>query len=649
LPTPLRALIVEDVPADAELMCAQLQRDGYLVEWSRVDCELAFRKALDSRLDVILSDCNLPSFSGFIALEILRSSGLDVPLIIVSGTIGEETATELMRQGAADYVNKDRPIRLGMVVSRAMAEAKLRRDRAGAVDDLRRAEVRFRGLFESNVIGIVVADQDGRILEANSYFLSLVGCTRADLPLEWEALTHEALRPGDRGVLRELDPHGQAMPREKEFFDRRGNRVPILMGGAKLLDDSLVCFIVDLTQMKAVQANLEHAKSQLEEAMKQLRQTQEAVIAKERLHALGQMASGIAHDFNNTLSPIVGLSELILTRPHVIDDREKLLKYVHTIHQAGRDAALVVSRLRDFYRAADGVDQMEVVDLKQVVEQAIELTRPRWSDQAMVADAKYRIVTNLKDVAVAGKASELREVLVNLIFNALDAMPDGGELGLSVDGDSSLVGTARLEVKDSGVGMTAEVRRRVFEPFFTTKGSAGTGLGLATSYGIVKRHHGEILIESEPGHGTRFIVTMPTISKRQIAPVQKEVPRSPAMHILLIDDDERVRDVIGEYLRFDGHEVDLADGPIAGLDKIRAGRYDLIITDRAMPDMSGDRLALEAKRLSPDVPILMLSGFGEFMTARGEHPEGVDAVVAKPITADALRDAIAAVRRRPAA
>src|SRR3979490_766591 len=144
-------------------MCSQLQRDGYLVEWSRVDTEPAFRTALSSRLDVILSDCNLPGFSGFVALEILRSSGLDVPLIIVSGTIGEETATDLMPQGAADYVNKARPIRLGMVVSRAMAEAKLRRDRAAAIDDLRRAEVRFRGLFGSNVIGIVVADQAGPI------------------------------------------------------------------------------------------------------------------------------------------------------------------------------------------------------------------------------------------------------------------------------------------------------------------------------------------------------------------------------------------------------------------------------------------------------------------------------------------------------
>jgi DNA-binding response OmpR family regulator len=142
---------------------------------------------------------------------------------------------------------------------------------------------------------------------------------------------------------------------------------------------------------------------------------------------------------------------------------------------------------------------------------------------------------------------------------------------------------------------------------------------------------------------------MPTLSTRQIAPVEKEVPRSPAMNILVIDDDQRVRDVIAEYLRFDGHEVDLADGPTAGLGKIKASRYDLVITDRAMPEMSGDRLALEAKRLSPHLPILMLSGFGEFMIARGEHPEGVDAVVAKPITANALRDAIAAVTRRPAA
>jgi signal transduction histidine kinase/ActR/RegA family two-component response regulator len=420
------------------------------------------------------------------------------------------------------------------------------------------------------------------------------------------------------------------------------------MGSAKLADGSLVCFVIDLTQMKAVQANLEHAKSQLEGAINQLKQSQDAVIAEERLHALGQMAAGIAHDFNNNLSPIIGLSELILTRPQLINDHEKVLRFVRTIHQAGRDAARVVSRLRDFYRPDSDVAQTEVVDLKQVVELAIDLTRPRWGDLAMAADTKYKIFTFVNDAGVAGQASELREMLVNLIFNALDAMPNGGELSVTVGEDASRPGMVNLEVKDTGVGMTAEVRKRCLEPFFTTKGASGTGLGLATSYGIVKRHHGEIQIESEPGHGTRVIVTLPLVPTRGVSPAPQEGHRTPAMHILVVDDEEMVRDVIGEYLRADGHDVDLADGPIVGLSKLNAGHYDLIITDRAMPEMSGDRLALEAKRVAPLVPILMLSGFGEFMNATGEHPEGVDAVISKPITIDGLRDAIAMVASAPA-
>jgi PAS domain S-box-containing protein len=645
----MRALIIEDQPADAELITEQLRRDGFELDWSRVETEPAFRAALGLQPDVILSDFHLPSFGPSRAMEILRESGVDIPFIVVSGTIGEEAATEIMRDGANDYVSKDKPARLGMAVSRAMAEADLRRGQSRTLGELRRAQDRFRGLFESKVIGILVADRTGHILEANSYFLSMVGRSPEDLPLDYLALTLEADRSREREVLVEMDLYGHAVPWEKEFIDRDGKRIPTLMGGARLPDESMVCFVVDLTQMKAVQANLENAKSQLEVAINQLRLTQDAVIAKERLHALGQMATGIAHDFNNNLSPIIGLSELILTRPNLMDDPEKVLKFVRTIHQAGRDAARVVSRLRDFYRPDSDVNPTEVVSLKQVVELAIDLTRPRWGDQAMAEDTKYRIATFVKDISVSGQASELREMLVNLIFNALDAMPDGGELGVTVDHDAGRPGMVSLEVSDTGIGMSEETRKRALEPFFTTKGVSGTGLGLATSYGIVKRHQGEIQIESELGKGTRVIVRLPVVRTRAALPSLKEARPAPAMRILVIDDEEMVRNVIGEYLRADGHDVDLAEGPVVGLSKIKAGTYDLVITDRAMPEMSGDRLALEAKRVAPLVPILMLSGFGEFMNATGERPEGVDAVVAKPITIDDLRDAIAMVTAAPVA
>jgi signal transduction histidine kinase len=526
VPGPLRALIVEDVPNDAELVLAQLHRDGRTVDWSRVDNEVEFRAALKPAIDVILSDCNLPTFSASRALEILRESGMDIPLIIVSGTIGEEVATELMRDGASDYVSKDRPGRLSMAISRAMAESKSRRDREDDLDKLRQA------------------------------------------------------------------------------------------------------------------------KSQLEEAISQLKKTQDSVIAEERLHALGQMAAGIAHDFNNYLSPIIGLSELILTRPQLMKEPEKVLKYMRAVHQAGLDAALVVRRLREYYRAADADDEMKVIDLKLVVEQTIELTQSRWGDQSLSKGTKYRIATKLDDAGVPGRASELRQMLVNLIFNALDAMPHGGELSLTIQSDAERPGIVNLEVSDTGEGMTLEVRKRCLEPFFTTKGAAGTGLGLATAYGIIKRHHGEIQIESEPGKGTRIIIALPSVPIHVAPTAPRDRRQLPPMDILLIDDEEMVRNVIAEYLRADGHRVDVADGPTVGLHKINDGQYDLIITDRSMPDMSGDQLAAKAKHIAPHVPILMLTGFGDLMIARGDQPNGVDLLISKPITMDGLRDAIADVTSR---
>ena len=640
----MRLLIVEDVSSDAKLITQQLRREGREIDWVLVDSEKTYRHALGQQVDVILSDSSMPTFSGSLALQILRESGLDVPLIIVSGTIGEEAAASLMRQGAADYVSKNKLKGLGAAIDRAMAQAEARRGKAEALVALRRAESRFRALFGSDVIGIIQATSAGVILEANSYFLSMVGRSPGDLPLNWVDMTPAEFSSRDRQALRELKRRGRAAPWEKEFLDTAGRAIPVLVGSAKLEDDSLVCFVVDLTQAKAAQAKLELAKSELETSIEKLKETQEAVIAEERLHALGQMAAGIAHDFNNCLSPIVGLSELILSRPHLIDDHAKVLKYVSTIHQAGRDAALVVSRLRDYYREAATGDEIEVVDLKQVVEDTIELTRSRWSGQAMASNTKYKIVTKLDGATVAGSPSELREMLVNLIFNALDAMPSGGKLSLGVELDLTRPGIVKLEVTDTGVGMTPEVRKRCMEPFFTTKGAAGTGLGLATSYRIVKRHHGEIEFETEPGHGTRVIVSLPTISAGQVQE-HKDGTLLQAMHILLIDDEEIVRSTIAEYLFADGHKVDLADGPGAGLRKIHAGPYDLIITDRAMPEMSGDQLATQARRIAPGVPILMLTGFGDFMNAADERPEAVDVVVSKPVTIDALRAAMATAMR----
>ncbi len=651
---PLRVLIVEDVPADAWMTRKELSRAGYTVEWSRVDGEVAYRAALNARLDVILSDCKMPGFSSGRALEILRESRLDVPLIVVSGTIGEEAAADLMRQGAADFIPKDKRGRLGMAVARAMAEARLRRERSGAIDSLRDAEALYRGLFENSVDGIFQSNLDGRVVMANAAYLRILEVASID-QLGDRTFYQGLLEPDRIGLAERLQLDGRVQGFECRCQLGNGVLLWLNMSVRKIIgaDGSLAYYegsVQDATSRKLAETALIRSESQLERTLNQLRQTQESVIAKERLHALGEMSSGIAHDFNNSLSPIVGLSDLLITYPKLLADHDKALKFLQTINQAGRDAAKVVSRLRDFYRPADDVDEIEVFSLKQVVEQAIEFTQPRWGDQAMATDTKYKIVASLKDVRVAGQPSEMREMLVNLIFNALDAMPAGGELAITIDGVSNQPEKVRLEVKDTGVGMTAEVKRRCLEPFFTTKGAHGTGLGLATSFGIAKRHHGEIEIESEPGHGTRVIVTLPAAA--DVSTDEKtwlHAPSTPRpLRILVIDDEAAVRDVIAEYLRADGHHADLAEGGASGLGWINSGDYDLIITDRAMSDMSGEHLALEAKRIAPRTPILMLTGFGEFMNAAGERPAGVDAVASKPITIRALREVVGRLTLPPA-
>jgi CheY-like chemotaxis protein len=205
---------------------------------------------------------------------------------------------------------------------------------------------------------------------------------------------------------------------------------------------------------------------------------------------------------------------------------------------------------------------------------------------------------------------------------------------------------ASLEVSDTGVGMSEDVRKHCLEPFFTTKGASGTGLGLATSLGIITRHHGAIEIDTYPGRGTRMVITLPMDEVVMASPAPMQVRVAPAMHILVVDDEELARGVVAEFLRIDGHDVEMADGAASALEKVSTDHFDLMITDRAMPERSGDRLAVDVKTLGLDLPIIMLTGFGGFMRTMGEMPDGVDLVIGKPITLAALREAMAEVTSR---
>jgi signal transduction histidine kinase len=381
--------------------------------------------------------------------------------------------------------------------------------------------------------------------------------------------------------------------------------------------------------------------ARLQEALNELRTTQEQVIQQERLRALGEMASGIAHDFNNALAPVVGFSELLLARPENLQDPQLAQQYLQLIHTGARDAASVVARLREFYRQRETNEVFGAVELAALIEQVVSLTQPKWKNQAQAEGRTVQIQLELGEAPpVVGNETELREVLTNLIFNAVDAMPQGGTITLRTraDGDSVL-----LEVADTGTGMPEEVRQRCFEPFFSTKGARGTGLGLAMVHGTIERHGGRIEISSALGSGTTFRIRLPRGDFQASSSSAPHGHPLLSLRVLVVDDDAGVRAVTVAYLQSEGHQVEAAGNGQEALQVIEHSAIDLVITDRAMPGMSGDQLAVAVKRLHPHLPIVLLTGFGDLMAATGDIPPGVDCVIGKPVTLETLRRTIATV------
>jgi CheY-like chemotaxis protein len=316
--------------------------------------------------------------------------------------------------------------------------------------------------------------------------------------------------------------------------------------------------------------------------------------------------------------------------------------YLKQINTAAEDAKNIVSRLREFYRRREEGEIFMPVNLNQLVEQAIELTQPKWKDQAQSKGITISMKTDLQGVPIiSSNESELQGVLTNLIINSVDAMKENGTITLRTRHEGKHV---VLEVSDTGIGMTEEVKQRCFEPFFTTKSESGTGLGLSTVYGIIQRHEGTIEVDSELGKGTTFIIRLPTqIEHRgeEKAPETSSLLRS--LHILVVDDEPMVREVVTAYLTVDGHTFETATNGREGVEKFYKGKFDLVITDRAMPDMNGVLLAGLIKQITPKAPVIMLTGFGDMMKATGEMPACVDCLVSKPVTLTEFREALAKV------
>jgi len=575
----LQALIVEDSEIDAELLLLELRRGGYDVVPRRVETAAEMRASLEEGgWDIVLSDYSLPTFSALAALEVLKSSGLDIPMIIISGTIGEDIAVHALKAGAADFMPKSRLVRLAPAIERELREYQVRRRERDGERERSASEARFRAIMETATEGVVAADQDGCVAYANPAAEKMFGW-RSD-ELVGKSLTDlmpERFQQSPPDGLKEYLTSGVArmVGRTVEVMGRRrdGTEFPIdLSLGTWTLDGKthFAGIMRDVTERKKVEAQL---------------------LVADRMVAVGTLSAGVAHEINNPLAAIIGNVDLAMRDlSDLIDDHgelQGLLRIQEELVDA-RDAAdrvrKIVRDLRVFSRGED--EQPGPVDVEHVMESTLRMA---WNE----IRHRARLVKQYSRVPpVEASEARLGQVFLNLIMNAAQAMTEDraatNEIRIStaMQGDRVIV-----EVSDTGSGIPPDVMKRLFTPFVTTKPvGVGTGLGLSICHRIVTSFGGDISVDSKPGVGTRFRIALP-FAREPLSTGVRAAPASSSARrrgrILVVDDEPLVAKVVSRSLASD-HEVIGLERSAEALALVRGGeRFDVILCDLMMPEMSG--------------------------------------------------------------
>lgn len=407
--------------------------------------------------------------------------------------------------------------------------------------------------------------------------------------------------------------------------------------GVSLLTEADHDLLDSFASQAAIALENSRLYGELRAALEKVEVAQQQLVQAERLRALGEMAGGVAHDFNNILAAILGRAQLLLI---IRAGDPEVQRQLQVIEKVAVDGARTVRRIQEFTRMRRA-RPFQPVDLNRVIEEVVEITRSRWKDEAQATGVPYDVRVEAAPLPpVAGDPSELREALTNIVFNALDAMPEGGRVTFRTGVEGERV---YCVVTDTGVGMTEEVRQRIFDPFFTTKGEKGNGLGLSVVYGIIVRHGAEIEVQSQVGQGSAFTIRLP---------VAREIPEAPEMgppppphrraKILIIDDEGEVREVLAELLASQGHTVaTCADGE-SGLTRLQQELFDLVVTDLAMPGLTGWQVASAVKSRNPETPVALVTGWGDRIDPDEARVKGVDFLLAKPVK---LEDIAALVAR----
>lgn len=640
---PLSVVLVEDNPLDAELVLRALGADGMEFTCIRVQTEAEFLDALRAGPDIVLSDYDLPQFSGLLALELLRRRHPETPFILISGTIGEDTAVEAMRKGATDYLLKDRLARLGTAVRNALAESKLLQERRNsdeqlrlANEELRQREAWFRLLIENATDLIVVVDPAGIVRYHSPSCLRYLGFTPEEIVGRQvsDFIHPDDLKAIQEGLQRALVGAQRAAPIEYRLRHKDGSwRVIQSHGRSAVGRDGRTLIVInsrDITDTHRLEEQFRHAQ---------------------KMEAIGTLAGGIAHDFNNILTAISGYAELAKME---IDHREAVLDHLQAVTEAGRGATALVRQILSFSRQRE--QERKPIQLWPIIDEAMKLLRA-----TIPSTIEFHVSLVRQAPTVLADPTQIHQLIMNLATNAAHAMRDrAGRLTVLLDVHELQPDEAgleaglqpgrflRLQVSDTGHGMDPATLKRIFDPFFTTKGPGeGTGLGLAVVHGIVQSHDGVIRVTSEPEHGTRFVIYFPVHLSEAIDPpsLPDHAPRGRGQSILVVDDEAPIANMVKRIFDRLGYRVTAVTAPAEALERLRSDPhgYDLLVTDLTMPYMTGTELAQQALRIRSDLPVILTTGFVASLTADRVRALGIRQLLPKPLTVQALANAAHAV------
>jgi len=623
---PLGVLIVEDSPDDADLLVRQLRQAGFDPQWRRVETEPDFLAHLRDGLDVVLCDYRMPRFSGLRALKLLKETGLEIPFILLSGTIGEEIAVKAMKLGAADYLMKDRLVRLGTAVTQAVAVSRSLRERQLADLALRESEARFRQLAENiNEVFWITDPTRAQVLYVSPAYEKIWGRACDQLyatPHPWP----DAIHPEDRARLAE-GAKGRPMPSP----DQEEYRILRPDGSERWIRDRAFAVHAPGGEL--------HRLVGVAEDITESRDLSAQFLRAQRMEAIGTLAGGIAHDLNNILGPMLIAPLLLKDCAKTERDRQLL----DLIDRGARRSSNIIRQLLTFSRGSGG-DRVRV-QWAPLLGEMVGIIRETFPRNITVESHAARDLRS-----VLGDPTQLHQVLMNLCVNARDAMPEGGKLTLLARNEELDAAAVRghapaqagpylaLSVTDTGEGIPAENVDRIFDPFFTTKTrDKGTGLGLSTAVGIVRSHGGFLTVKSAPGRGSTFIVHVPAApaaSAGEAVPEGEALASGSGELVLIVDDEAPMITATRMLLEMHGYRVVSAGDGAEGLAVFLENRdaIRVVLTDLMMPVMGGLPLIRALRAAEPNLRVLVATGLND----QGNYSEimaaGANGVLAKPFS-----------------